>query len=151
LAARLERRAFLLAAVSTLAACAASQPASPVGVDRANLATVFVYRPRGWYHAFNPEAPFVYVGDRQIGTVRVGGQIGVELPAGSHRLVIKKPILFMPAYEVAGIDLNLEPGKRYYVRYSLEPAGVIVTPVGVAVPGSSGLALVDEETAQRER
>jgi len=99
----------------------------------------------------NPESPFVYVNDKEIGNLRVGDQIRTILPSGRHRISIRSPLLFMPAWEAGALDINVEAGKSYYVRYARTPSGIIVLPGSAHAMSSSGFAVVDEETWRQRK
>ena len=137
-------KAIYAAAVLALSGCASPQgPVSPdANLKPESTAYLVVYRPRTQFHRANPELPFVYVNDQQVGKLRVDGAIDVKVPAGQHIVAIKEPIAFMPAYESHRLTITAEAGKTYFVRYSREASGVTT---GGHVTATTGLALVPAE------
>jgi hypothetical protein len=136
--------------VLALAGCAGGGSYSPpVGADRASLATVVVYRTNVQFDSMGIAAPFVYVDDKQLGTIRVGTQLVADVPAGTHRVSVRRSVAFMPTTEIGAVSVTAEAGKTYYVRFNLEGAGVVVTPTGAYLPSTGTVTLVDEATARR--
>jgi hypothetical protein len=144
------RRLMAVGCILALAGCAGgSANAPPAGADRASLATVVVYRTNTQFDSMNIAPPFVYIDDKSLGTIRVGTQLGADVPAGTYRVSVRRSIAFMPATEIGAVSVTAEAGKTYYVRFSLEAAGVAVTPTGAYLPSTGSLSLVDEATARR--
>jgi hypothetical protein len=144
------RRLATAGCVLVLAGCAGGGAyAPPVGVDRASLATVMVYRTNTQFDSMGVDAPFVYIDDKQVGTIRVGAQVGADVLAGTHRVSVRRSIAFMPTTEISAVSVTAEAGKTHHVRFSLEPAGIIVAPGGAYLPSVGTLTLVDEATARR--
>lgn len=135
--------AFLL-----LAACQRVVPeAANVSLNDTNSAQILLYRSKQFFHSGNPEQPYFYVNDEQIGSMGTGDILSRRVPVGTHRISVRKPILFMPTYEAGAITINAEAGKTYYLRYSLDPTGLI----GTNFTSTSYFGLVDETYYQQRR
>jgi len=59
-----------------------------------NSGIITIYRTRTAYHSLNPEKPFAYVDEKQIGKLGVGAVIIVKVSPGSHRFSRREPIFF---------------------------------------------------------
>jgi hypothetical protein len=144
-----------LATAILLSACTSPQP--NVGSSQANPplskiessdetvgCSVYVYRNKTWFHRFNPEKPFVYVGDERVGKLGVGDSVCLRMPEGKYTVSIKEPILFMPTYAIGKVDIEVRTNAPVYVRYSKEFSGVIVTGSTTAVTGNNRVQVVTE-------
>jgi|GEM_PF-4598578 len=120
----------------------APAPVAEPGLSHADSALLQIYRPSQFFHAANPESPFVYVGDQLVGNLRVGAMLQYRVRPGSHVVVLRQSLLFMPAYEIGRVEITSEAGKTYYVRYSYDMTGI----VGTYPQGRSSLHQVDQQT-----
>lgn len=147
------RAIIALGVALALAACAQNQPLADIDPtpNSSNAATLHIYRPWQFFHAGNPEQPFVYVNDKYIGKLGVGGALIRQFPPGDYRLSIRGSILFMPGLEIGSIALAMDAGKTYYARYSYDMTGIIPMPAAPVATGRSSLVLVDEQTARNRR
>jgi hypothetical protein len=139
-----------LAAVVMLVVAACSRVAPEIvdpSLNDANSAKIFLYRTSQSFHSLNPEQPYFYLNDEQIGSMGTGGTLYRQVPVGTYRISVRKPILFMPAYETGAISITAEAGKVYYIRYSLDPTGLI----GTNFTSSSSLAIVDDSFFRSRR
>lgn len=116
--------------------------AAETGLNNQDSALLQVYRPSQVFHAANAESPFVYVNDQPIGNLRVGGMLQYRVRPGTHMVVLRQSVLFMPAHEIGRLEITAEVGNTYYVRYSFDMTGVI----GVHPQGRSSLHQVDQQT-----
>jgi hypothetical protein len=115
------------------------------GLTAETSATLVVYRPQTYFHALNPERPFLYIDDKEVGTLSIGGALQLNLKPGSYRLSMREPILFMPAYESRAVSLDVKAGEAYYVRYAREFGGVSVIQGSALIASSTGFDVVPAE------
>lgn len=111
-------------------------------LSRENSAIVTIYRPYTAYHSLNPEKPFVYIDEKEIGKLGVGEELTIKVMQGPHRFSIREPILFQPSYETRAVNLMVNPGQTYYLRYSEEMDGVIPAANGAVFTSSKGFDMV---------
>lgn len=142
------RRLGALILLASLTACqSAPQVQADPSLDSTNSAQLVVYRTSQSFHSMNPEKPFVYLDDQHIGNLGTGDVITRQVKSGPHHLTMRHPVMFMPAWQIGALDLDLLPGKTYYVRYSYDMAGM----VGTTPTGASSLSLVDAADGQARR
>jgi len=104
---------FAIACVALMASFvsaqqAASQPTS-ISSSTDPQATVFVYR----YKQFVGKAlsPSVYCDENELARMENGRYFVVTLPAGQH--------IFRSNDKQAGVNLDLKPGDKYYIRVEI--------------------------------
>lgn len=107
------RMVCAIALVTLLSSLAWSQqPASAstaTSADTKSQATVYVYR----YKQFVGKAlsPSVYCDENELARMENGRYFVVTLPAGTH--------VFRSNDKQAGINLDVKPGEKYYVRVEI--------------------------------
>lgn len=107
------RLSHAIVGVLLLASCAsAQQPASqPVAASSGtdSHATVYVYR----YKQFVGKAlsPSVYCDENELARMENGRYFAVTLPAGQH--------VFRSNDKQAGVNVDLKPGEKYYIRVEI--------------------------------
>lgn len=132
-----------ICALFFVAACQGPIEQKPdLTLNNTNSATVIVYRTKQAFHSLNPEKPYVYLDGEHIGNLGTGESVSRRVAAGSHTISMKNPILFMPAKSAGSIDLIMEAGKTYYIRYSYNASGL----AGTYTTGAPSLGLADEES-----
>lgn len=107
--------------------------------------SAYVYRNKTSFHALNPERPSLYVGETRVGTLAIGQSHCLRLQPGKHTISVKEPILFMPTYTSARVEVEVTGTAPVYVRYAKEFSGVIGAGSTTTVTGSSKLQLVSED------
>ena len=100
-----------LVAVACFALTAASQGPGAGGAGEDSAATVYVYR--YWQFTGSALSPSVYCDEAQLARMENGRYFGVRLEAGRH--------LFRSNDKQAGVELEVRPGQRYYLRVELVP------------------------------
>lgn len=153
-------RTLSLVSISfVLSACASPRPeqsqerklVQPLAAASTTSATpspncsVYVYRNKTSFHAFNPEQPFLYVGEGKVGRLAIGQSHCLRLPPGKHTISVKEPILFMPSYTSGRVEVEVTGDTPIYVRYSKEFSGVVAAGSSTTVTGSSNLQPVSED------
>lgn len=86
----------------------------------AQSALVYLYRPASSWNEQEIIAPSFFINGVRIPTLRSGAYYWIELPAGSYRLTIRRPI--GPVYFEKGTvaDFVVKTGQNYYLRYDEE-------------------------------
>lgn len=148
---------LLLATVFSLAACATSPPALPPdisatpslseitsGTDR--NCPVWIYRTNTFYHSGNPEKPFVFVNELQVGGLGVSNTMCLNLKPGIYQVSIKEPIMFMPGPTSGALTVEPKNGEVIYIRYSKEMGGVFVVGAAAGTTSKTSLSLSDRES-----
>jgi hypothetical protein len=145
----------IFAIAALLSACAIPQPNTPEKsaaaasrvevIDQTEGCSVYVYRNKTSFHRFNPEKPYVYVGEERVGRLGVGDSICLRMPDGKYNVSIKEPIAFVPTYTSGKLDIEVLSSTPVYVRYAKDFAGVVVSGSNATVTGSSKLQMVGEK------
>lgn len=139
--------------LATLAGCASSPPAPPLDLSPTPVlgalrappkgeCPVWVYRNNTYFHALNPEQPYVYVNDLKVDTLSIGETYCLNLAPGKYQVSVKEPLLFMPVFDAGSLIIDVKEGTTQYVRYSKEFGSLIPTPLGVTVTSDKKLELV---------
>lgn len=143
--------------VGTIAGCASAPTVGPSNLSptpqlsalRAqpnnSQCPVWVYRNNTSFHALNPEQPYMFVNDLNVGTISIGQTICLNLGPGRYQISVKEPILFMPAFTAGSVVVEVTEGSTQYVRYSKELGGIIPTGVGVGVTSKKKLEIVSKQ------
>lgn len=106
---------------------------------------VWIYRNNTSFHALNPEQPYVFVNDLNVGTISIGQTYCLNLGPGRYQISVKEPILFMPAFTAGSVVVEVTEGSTQYVRYSKEFGGLIPTGAGVGVTSNKKLEVVSKQ------
>ena len=139
-------RIILILSVILLYGCgSANYYVKPAGLSQEKIATLHFYRTNVKFHSLNPERPFFYINKKLVAKLGTGQAKTIEVQAGEHRISVKEPIAFMPAYESDAFSYTFEGGKDYYIRYSKEFGGVSVYGSIVAVDGTNSFAITTKE------
>jgi len=143
---------ILMAITGSFLGCAARTPyLQDFSLTDKNSGQITIYRTQTSYHSLNPEKPFVFVGDREVGTLAVGSSLTIRLPSGDHRFSIREPLMFQPVRESRSLMVTVKSGENYYLRYSNEAGGVIPLGGGAVFTSVTGLDLVPKELADARR
>ncbi|WP_428622316.1 DUF2846 domain-containing protein [Sedimenticola sp.] len=113
--------------------------------DKSKLATVYIYRTDVSFHRFNPEKPYFYIDNMEVGKLGTGEAIAIEVLPGPHVVTAKEPILFIPTYESGRLEFDAKQNEKYYVRYSKEFGGVNSTGNSPKVSDKTSIQLANEE------
>lgn len=143
--------------VGTLAGCASAptdapsslSPTPQLGALRAQPVNgrcpVWIYRNNTSFHALNPEQPYVFVNELNVGTISIGETYCLNLGPGRYQISVKEPILFMPAFLAGSVVVEVSEGSTQYVRYSKEFGGIMSTGAGNAVTSKKKLDIVSKQ------
>ena len=115
-------------------------------IDETKLVKVYIYRPYTSFHSLNPEKPFFYIDDKYIGKLGVGRELVINVLPGDHTFTVKGSLMFMPGFEHGKIQLKIEEGKEYYLRYALTPVFM-----GTTVTGKTRFQAVNQEYFQSKQ
>lgn len=113
-----------------------------------NSGLVKIYRTRTFYRSLDPEKPFVYIDEKELGTLGVGDFIHVRLAPGSYKISIKAPFLFQPSYEKKSILLTVKSGEKYYIRYSENASSIVPLSGSSVLTGSTAFDIVPAKTGE---
>ena len=115
-------------------------------LDRSKLAKLHIYRTNAAYHSLNPEKPYFYINGKEIGKLGTGEAKSIDVQPGNHTITVKEPIMFMPGYENGRVEIEVRENEEYYVRYSKDFSGVVVTGgTSTTTTGKTTIRLVDKE------
>lgn len=106
---------------------------------------VWVYRKNTSFHALNPEQPYVFVNDLNVGTISIGQTYCLNLSPGRYEISVKEPILFMPAFAAGSVVVEVTEGSTQYLRYSKEFGGIIPAGAAVGVTSNKKLEVVSKQ------
>jgi len=138
---------LLLAIILILISGCASTPKYSISNDwdKTKLSRLFIYRTDVVYHSLDPEEPFFYIDGKEVGTLGTGQSISTVVIPGNHTIVVKGPILFMPGFETGNLQFTAEPNKEYYIRYSEDFTGVLITSSTPVATGTSTLQMANKK------
>lgn len=141
------RNVVVLTFAVLVGACAApaTQTSGKVTSD-SERCSVYVYRTQTAFHSLNPEKPFVFVGEEQVGTLGVGDSLCLRLPTGKYTVSVREAFLFMPAWTSGSVEVEVVPEVTAYVRYSKDFGGVAPSAAGPVVTGKTRLGLSNEQS-----
>lgn len=150
------RLSFLLSLALVLGGCATTNvesnraptaSASGVRVNPAgNDCSVIVYRMNTLFDSLNPVKPHLLVGEEKVATLGVGDSVCLQLPTGKHTIVVKATIMFVPAYTIGQVDVDVSPATSpIYVRYAKEFSSVIPVGATPAVTSRSSVSIATKE------
>lgn len=81
-------------------------------------ARVFFYRPHNTWGEQEWQAPKLYIDGEALFSLKSGGYTWVEIPPGERHIVGRRPMAFIQLIEIFELDLDLQAGQDYYIRYS---------------------------------
>jgi hypothetical protein len=112
---------------------------------------VWIYRNRTTFHALNPDIPFVYLNELQVGKLGVASTFCLKLQPGKYQISTKESILFMPTTTSGSITIDPKKGETIYIRYGKEFAGL--TPFGSTpvINSNTNLNVVNKELWETRR
>jgi hypothetical protein len=111
-----------------------------------NACPVWIYRTDTFYHSGNPEKPFVYVNELQVGGLGVANTMCLNLPPGKYQVSIREPIMFMPGSTSGAITVDSKNGEVVYIRYSKEMTGVFVVGTSAGTTSRTSLKFSDRKS-----
>ena len=139
-------RTILILSVIFLYGCGGGNHyVKPSGLSQEKIATLHFYRTNVKFHSLNPKKPFFYIDKQLITKLGTGQAKTIEVQAGEHRISVKEPIAFMPAYESDAFFYTFEGGKDYYIRYSKDFGSVSIYGSIVAVDGANSFAITTKD------
>lgn len=81
-------------------------------------AVVYFYRPFSDWADQELQAPSIFVnGDRVFG-IKNNMYVALELEPGRHHFSGRRPLAILHVEEIFDLDLDVDPGEVYYLRYS---------------------------------
>jgi len=113
--------------------------------NKAELATIFLYRTNVSFHSLNPEKPFFYLDGKFLSTLGTGKSVVTQVLPGKHKITVKEPFMFMPAFENGEIEFEAKSNEKYYIRYSKDFTGIGVIGTTVATGSTTTLQFANEE------
>lgn len=110
---------------------------------------IYIYRPFTTFQHGSADIPVLYIDEKKVDRLPIGGYCWTKVKPGKHKLQLKKTIFFglAEAGSVAAMDIDTETAGVYYVRYSHDFKGFTVD--GHA-RSSHGFVLLPWEQAQPE-
>ncbi len=143
---------IVLNLIYAILGCASMAPikANPE-LNETNSAIVHVYRPKSDWQA--PLVEFrVFVDDKYIGPVEHSKSISWFLEQGQHKVMVR-PYSFgsIPDGKPNEIELDLEVGKEYYLRFSQHADLLFKTGSSIGVSGHTKLLQVSRENWNSRR
>lgn len=80
-------------------------------------AIVYLYRPASRWNDQEIIAPNLYLNTERIPSLRSGHYYWVELPAGTYRLAVRRPLGNINFQKGTVLDFQVQAGQTYYLRY----------------------------------
>ena len=89
----------------------------PVPTLDASAAMVYLYRPASTWNFQEIIAPSFFLNGKRISSLINNHYYWLELPAGTYRLAVRRPIGTVYFQKGTVVDFAVEAGKTYYLRY----------------------------------
>jgi hypothetical protein len=89
----------------------------PVPAMDSKAAIVYLYRPYSNWNFQEILAPSFFVNGKRLPSLINNHYYWLELPEGTYRLVVRRPIGFIYFQKGTVVDFQVEAGKTYYLRY----------------------------------
>jgi len=116
-----------------LVGCAASGPTyKQYSVQNQGSAVVYIYRPSRSVNCC--VAPAVYINDSKRHSLKNGGYLAYELESGVHKITVGDGAY---GFTAETLELNLEKGKDYFLKWNIGPIENIGDVVAVAMLGGA--------------
>ncbi|MCZ6847014.1 MAG: DUF2846 domain-containing protein, partial [Alphaproteobacteria bacterium] len=132
-------------------ACTASGPAfTPVQLENPKNALIYIYRSSTLFYSANPEIPILYVDDKRLLPLKIGGDTWASVEPGTHKILVRHSILGVPAFSLGEVSISAEPGAIYYLKFSQQAGDIVSYGTQVIVTANSKLRPVDETTGLSE-
>jgi hypothetical protein len=90
------------------------QPVPPMD---SNAAIVYLYRPHSLWNFQEILAPSFFLNGKRLPSLINNHYYWLELPAGTYRLVVRRPIGFVYFQKGTVVDFQVQAGQTYYLRY----------------------------------
>jgi hypothetical protein len=82
-----------------------------------NSAIVYLYRTHSTWNHQEIVAPNFFLNDKRIPSLLDNHYYWIELPAGTYRLNISRPVGVIHFQKGTAVDFSVEAGKSYFLRY----------------------------------
>ena len=112
---------------------------------------VWIYRNRTTFHALNPEIPFIYLNELQVGKLGVASTFCLKLQPGKYQISTKESILFMPSTTSGSLTIEPKKGETIYIRYGKEFAGLTSAGSTPVINSNTNLNVVNKELWETRR
>lgn len=107
--------------ISILTGCTSTSSYIPDDtLDETNASTLIVYTPDTSFNRQNFIHPTIYIDGKKFAKVSINGPLKTYLLPGPHTIGFQRTFFLMPTFEAGNIDIQMEKGKTYYVRYSYD-------------------------------
>lgn len=93
------------------------EPFKQVMPTTANAAIVYFYRPHSSWNHQEIVAPNFFLNDQRIPSLLDNHYYWIELPAGTYRLNISRPVAVIHFQKGTAVDFSVEAGKSYFLKY----------------------------------
>ena len=93
---------------------------SPVEAQHPQAAIVYLYRPDTRWNKQEIAAANIFINGKRIPSLLNNHYYWVELPQGSYRISTSRPLLVFHFQEPKFIDLQVQAGQVYYLKYDEE-------------------------------
>ena len=119
-----------------------------------NAAIIYLYRIESNWNRQEIVAPNFFLNDKRIPSLLNNHYYWVELPAGTYRLNISRPVGVIHFQKGTATDFNVEAGKQYFLRYEEQrfrgkpnkSEGLLQVGPLVQMPTQQGLAEIGSTT-----
>ncbi len=81
-------------------------------------AVVYIYRPFSDWGAQELQAPNIFIGNKRMFGLKNNMYVALELEPGRHYLSARRPLAILHVEEIFRLELDVDPGEVYYLRYS---------------------------------
>jgi len=107
--------------IFALAACTSNAPFTQnESLNENNASTLIVYTPDTSFNRQNFIYPTIFIDGHAAGKVSIKNPLQFFLEPGPHTITFQRAFVVMTNYEAGKIDIQLEQGKTYYIRYSYD-------------------------------
>ncbi len=119
-----------------------------------NAAIVYLYRIDSSWNRQEIVAPNFFLNDKRIPSLLSNHYYWIELPAGTYRLNISRPLGVIHFQKGTATDFNVEAGKQYFLKYEEQrfrgkpnnSEGLLKAGPLIQMPTQQGLAEISSTT-----
>ena len=85
--------------------------------QNAEAAVIYLYRPDSKWNRQEIIAPNFYINGKRIPSLISNHYYWLELPPGTYRLTISRPLSVVKFQKPRVVDFSVESGKQYFIKY----------------------------------
>ena len=90
----------------------------PMIRTRSDSAIVYMYRPDSSWNRSETVAASIFLNDKRLKSLLNNSYYAMEVPPGTYRLAVSRPLLNLYFQKGTVADITLQPGQDYFIKYA---------------------------------